>query len=116
MIDYDDRVFRAMSNSDNGEVSSRTTFHYREVDGVVWATYTGGDIRFGTLTGIKNDDGSLDFTYQHVNLNREMKTGRCHSTPTVLPDGRLRLDEVWQWTSGDGAHGTSVVEEVVGRP
>ncbi len=32
--------------------------------------------------------------------------------PEVLPDGRLRLREVWQWTSGDLSQGESVVEEV----
>ena len=112
MLLYADRRFRSVDNSANGEVSGETVFHYREENGVVWATYTGGDIRFGTLTGLKNPDGSLDFTYQHVNRANELRTGRCHSTPTVLKDGRLRLHERWTWTSGDASSGESTIEEL----
>jgi hypothetical protein len=32
--------------------------------------------------------------------------------PRIDYDGRLRLHERWQWTSGDGASGESVIEEV----
>ncbi|MEL7370610.1 MAG: n-acetylglutamate synthase [Myxococcota bacterium] len=115
-VTYDEKIFRSTSNTDNGEISSATTFHYREVDNVVWATYVGGDIKFGTLTGIKHPDGALDFTYQHVNTDDEIKTGRCHSTPTILPDGRIRLHEAWQWTTGHRTAGESVIEEVIERP
>ena len=64
------------------------------------------------MIGLVNADNSLDFSYQHVNSNNEICTGRCHSTPTILPDGRIQLKENWQWTSGDCSSGTSVVEEV----
>jgi hypothetical protein len=50
--------------------------------------------------------------YHPVNDAGELMTGRCRSTPELLPDGRLRLHERWQWTSGDGSEGESVVEEV----
>jgi hypothetical protein len=39
-------------------------------------------------------------------------TGLCRSRLEILPDGRYRLHEEWQWTSGDKSRGTSVVEEV----
>jgi hypothetical protein len=29
-----------------------------------------------------------------------------------LPDGRLRLNERWQWTGGAEGQGVSVIEEV----
>jgi hypothetical protein len=50
--------------------------------------------------------------YQHVNERGELMTGRCHSTPAVLSDGRLRLCKRWQWTSGDLSSGTSEIEEM----
>jgi hypothetical protein len=50
--------------------------------------------------------------YQHVNKQNELMTGRCHSVPERLPDGRLRMHESWQWTSGDNSSGESVIEEV----
>lgn len=110
-IDYDGRVFRPISNTDNGEVSGDTRFAYRQRGRMVWADYAGGDIQHGHLLGLVADDGSLDVAYHHVNASGALMTGVCHSTPEVLPDGRIRLHERWRWTSGDGSTGTSVIEE-----
>ncbi|WP_077919512.1 n-acetylglutamate synthase [Spirosoma sp. 209] len=112
MINYHNRRFRSVSNSPTGEVSGETVFQYFQQDDLVWATYQGGSIRFGTLTGLVGPDGSLRFTYQHVNNQNELMTGHCKSTPDQLPDGRLRLSERWQWTSGTHAAGESVIEEI----
>ena len=38
-------------------------------------------------------------------------TGICQSTPELLPNGKLRLHEAWQWTAGDRSKGSSVIEE-----
>lgn len=38
-------------------------------------------------------------------------SGHCVATVVELPDGRLRLEETWQWESQPGS-GTSVVEQV----
>ena len=72
---------------------------YRELDGI--------GRRFD-----QRGDGSLDIRYHHVNAKDELMTGICRSVPEVLSDGRLRLHEKWQWTSGDSSSGESVVEEV----
>ncbi len=78
----------------------------------MWATYEGGQILFGTLVAKIDENGALDMRYQHVNRAGELMTGRCHSTPVLLPDNRLRLYESWRWTSGDNSAGTSVIEEI----
>lgn len=111
-INYNNRFFRSMSNSPTGEVGSDTVFHYRQGDNVLWATYEGGAIRFGTLCGLVDAEGGLDFRYSHVNELGQIMTGCCTSTPTVLADGRIRLQESWQWTSGDRSSGHSEVEEI----
>ena len=56
--------------------------------------------------------GRLEMCYQHLTVDGELKTGRCASVPETLADGRLRLHESWQWTSGGRESGTSVIEEV----
>ena len=109
---YDNKVFCSVTNTSNGEVSSETTFHYHQKGRIVWADYAGRAITKGFLIATVQDDDSLDMRYQHVNTQGELMTGRCHSTPERLPDGRIRLLERWQWTSGDGSSGESVVEEV----
>jgi hypothetical protein len=111
-LDLDGRRFRAVSNSSSGDVSEETVFSYRQLDRVVWATYEGGGVRFGTLIAAIRDDERLDMRYQQIARDGTIKAGRCVSTLEQLPDGRLRLHEEWRWTEGGVGSGTSVVEEI----
>ena len=111
-FNYDNRSFAGLSNSETGEVSAATIFHYHQQDDIVWATYAGGSIRFGTLVAVMDGNGCLEMRYQHVNQQGDLCTGRCSSIPEILPDGRYRLRESWQWTSGDLTSGQSIVEEL----
>jgi hypothetical protein len=110
---YDGKTFHTVSNSSSGDVSAETSFRYRQDGELVWATYEGGTVRFGTLVAKADVEGCLDMRYQHLTVDGELKTGRCTSMPEQLDDGRLRLHETWQWTSGNGDSGNSVVEEVL---
>ncbi len=112
-LNIDNRKFRAISNSEGGEVNERTTFHYRQIDNLIWATYSGGGIKFGTITGKIRENGFLEFAYQHINDTEEIMTGRVVSRPEILEDGRIRFQESWQWTCKDYASGESVVEEIL---
>ena len=56
--------------------------------------------------------GELDFVYHHMNQNMQIKTGKCHSVPTVQENGKIELSEKWQWTSGDYSKGESLLVEV----
>ncbi len=112
MINYNNRRFRVVSNVESGESSIETLFHYWQEGNVLWATYKGGQVLFGTITGIVNRDGTLDFTYQHVNKEHQIMTGKCQSTPEVLDSRKIRLHEKWQWTSGKKQKGKSIAEEI----
>jgi hypothetical protein len=111
-IDYHDRVFRPAGNPTGGDANGDTIFRYQQVGNVVWATYQGGAVAFGTLTARVLADGRLDMRYQHVATDGTIKTGRCLSTPHIRPDGRLCLYEAWRWTEGAEGEGQSIVEEV----
>ena len=108
----DGRVFAAAENSENGEVSEKTRFYYHQDGRLVWAEYRGGEIAKGFLIGTCTGKSSLEFTYQHVNNNYEIRTGKCVSEIKTAGNGRLRLHEEWQWTNGDLSSGTSVLEEI----
>ena len=112
MINYNNKKFKSISNSGTGEVDKNTTFHYYQKENIVWGTYNGGKIKFGTLTGIVKQDGTLHFAYQHVNYQNELLTGNCVSTPKMLPNGKLKLHEEWQWTCKDRSSGKSTIEEI----
>ena len=111
-MNYDARVFRSVENSAGGDVDAATTFHYHQRDDVVWATYEGGSVVFGTLVAKADTLGNVDMRYQHISVDGSFKSGRCHSRPETLPDGRLRLHEQWQWTDGAEGAGVSTIEEV----
>jgi len=111
-INYNNKFFSSVSNTDNGEVSSGTTFHYHQNKDMIWAEYNGGDIVKGFLIGLCDDKSNLNFTYQHINDNNEIRTGKCMSTPEILPNGKIRLLEQWQWTNGDNTTGQSIIQEV----
>lgn len=111
-INYDKRRFSSVKTSETGEVSSETIFYYHQKDDLVWAEYSGGAVRFGNLIAKVLPDFSLEMRYQHLNAAGELMTGKCFSKPELLPDGRLRLYEKWQWTNGALSAGESVVEEI----
>lgn len=51
MIDLNNKKFVALQNSENGEVSQQTCFHYFQQDKMIWAEYGGGEIAKGFLIG-----------------------------------------------------------------
>ncbi|MGJ1410552.1 n-acetylglutamate synthase [Sphingobacterium thalpophilum] len=111
MIDYNNRFFRAVKNSDNGETSSETIFHYKQKDSILTADYQGGKIISGHLIGIIKEDGVIDMRYHQINIEGKIMTGECVSRPEILPNGNVRLHEEWRWTSGDLSSGKSIIEE-----
>lgn len=112
MINYNDRRFRPVQNSANGETSDETVFHYKQEGNVLTSTYAGGRIRQGHLIGLVDEKGGIDMRYHQLNDRGELMTGTCRSIPETMPNGKVRLHESWQWTSGDGSSGSSVLEEI----
>jgi hypothetical protein len=111
-MNYDGRRFRPVETTPNGEVNGATLFVYRQRGDLLEGSYEGGGIRCGQMLGLVFDGGELEFCYQHLTVDGKMRTGKCRSVPEILEDGRLRLRESWNWTSGDCSGGSSIVEEV----
>lgn len=112
MIDYNNRRFSVMSNSENGETDEETVFLYLQEGDILTCTYKGKKIFKGQLLAKVKNDGTLDMAYHQINVKGELLTGKCISTPEILEDGRIRLHEKWEWTSGDFSKGESTLEEV----
>lgn len=112
-INYHKKTFKSIANSDNGEVGEQTIFHYQQQGNFVWAEYSGGAIVKGFLVAKVIENDTLDMRYEHINTTGEIMTGLCLSRPETLLDGRIRLYEKWQWTSGDLSSGESIIEEII---
>ncbi|MBU7592761.1 n-acetylglutamate synthase [Metabacillus halosaccharovorans] len=113
MLNYDRKKFVSVDNTANGEVSTETIFEYYQEGNILTASYSGGEIVKGTLIGIVKADSSLEFRYNHINTNNEIRGGKCIATPEILTDGRIRLHENWKWIDSDQSEGKSVIEEVI---
>ena len=106
----DGLVLAPVADQAPGQVGTRTRFNYHEKDGEIWAEYAGGDVVRGHLVGTREGD-LLDFRYVQLKRDGTTSSGHCVSRVVELPDGRVRLEESWEWESQPG-RGTSVVEEI----
>lgn len=111
-MNYNNKTFRPISNSENGETSSETLFEYEQIGSILTSNYKGGKIKYGHLIGLVDVDGTIDMRYHQVNENDELMTGICKSKPEILANGKIHLHESWEWTSGDFSKGNSILEEI----
>jgi hypothetical protein len=110
-MNYNGKIFRPVANTENGETSGETVFVYKQNGPLLTAEYWGGKIQYGHLIGLVDTQGRIDMRYHQLNIEGELMTGVCQSIPELLPNGKIRLHETWEWTSGDQSKGESVVEE-----
>ena len=112
-ICYEGRCFIPKANTENGEVDGRTVFEYHQKGKILWADYSGGDVIKGHLIGSVALNGELDFYYHHINIQNQLRVGKCHSIPRILENGKLELAEKWQWLNGDKSEGESLIIEAL---
>jgi len=110
-MNYNGKRFRPIQNTENGETSADTIFEYKQEGSILTSEYAGGQIIKGHLIGLVNEHGTIEMRYHQVNLKGELMTGICSSKPEQLANGKIRLHETWQWTSGDRSAGKSILEE-----
>lgn len=110
-IDYDGRRFHHPVDAQlgGGTAAEKPVGHYHQDGDLVWAEFSGGAVRLGRLVGGCRPDGVIDAAYCMLTTGGETVAGACVSTPTVLPDGRVRLTE--RWRRLDGSSGVSHIEE-----
>ncbi|PWJ39191.1 n-acetylglutamate synthase [Sediminitomix flava] len=111
-MNYHNKTFRPVSNTENGETSEETLFYYKQEGNILTSSYKGGKIVEGHLIGTVDENGQIDMRYHQVNTDGELMTGKCISRPEILANGKIRLHETWEWTSGDFSKGESIIEEV----
>ena len=111
MINYNNKIFRPIKNSEKGETSNDTVFLYKQVGDILTSEYSGGKIVKGHLIGIVDKYGNINMVYHQVNDKNQIMTGKCTYKPEIQENGKIRLYENWEWTSGDCSKGRSTIEE-----
>ncbi|MGI8665033.1 MAG: hypothetical protein ACR2N4_03225 [Jatrophihabitans sp.] len=88
--------------------------HYHQQQDLITAEFSGDSVRAGRLAGVVGADGVIDAAYCQIMADGEVVSGRCVSTPTVLPDGRIQLTE--RWHRIDGSSGVSQIVQLATAP
>lgn len=111
-INYNNKKFQPVQNTENGETSSHTIFKYKQSGNILTAKYEGGKILRGHLIGVVSRKGEIEMRYHHINSMGQLMTGKCFSVPEIMENGKIRLHESWEWTSHPQTRGHSVLEEI----
>ena len=106
MMNYEGKLFQKVGANDG--VLSR----YRQDGDLVWAEFTGGRVRRGTVNGTCATDGTLRLAYTMVLDSGEVISGYTVNVPQSRPDGRLVLREQWERYGDNADSGVSYLEEV----
>ncbi|MCI5055172.1 MAG: n-acetylglutamate synthase [Flavobacteriales bacterium] len=112
-INYNGRKFRVLGNSENGEVSDDMVFEYFQEGKILTCRYFGDKILEGHILGLVQEDGTIQMTYHQINDQLNHRTGKGISKPIILEDGRIQLEEHWEWTNGDKTKGRSSLVEML---
>ena len=111
-MNYHNKKFKPVSNTENAETSGDTVFLYQQNGRILTSEYSGGQVVKGHLIGLVDEEGNIDMRYHQVNREGVLMTGVCRSRPEIMENGKVRLHEEWQWTSGNQSKGESILEEI----
>jgi hypothetical protein len=104
--ELDLRVFDVVETSAASAISNETRFEFRERDGVVEASYEGGGIVRGFLTG-RRDGDRVATAYSQLQADGALRTGTAELR-LERTGARLRLIEEYTWS--DGGRGSNVLQ------
>ncbi|MFY1692419.1 DUF6196 family protein [Plantactinospora sp. WMMB782] len=103
------QVFEVVETSAASAISRATVFEFREHDGMVEASYAGGQIVRGTLLGRREHD-RLSTAYAQVGAGGERQTGTATMRVRLTESGQLLLTEDYTWS--DGTTGRNVLRSL----
>ena len=109
-VSLDGRTLVGVSNDDAGDVGEETRFHFEQDGERIYARYAGGDVVDGHLVGTV-DGSQWEIRYTQLDTDHETATGHSVGVVERLDDGRVRVEDEWEWESRDG-HGETVLEEI----
>ncbi len=112
MININNKSFKIISYTSNGDINPDTVFHYKQFKNQISGTYKGGYVKAGFLDAIIDNNDNWQVKYYHTNLFNELITGNCTCTSSIQSDGKIRLTFEWQRTSKDFTKGKAVFEEI----
>jgi hypothetical protein len=110
-INFNNKKFALIQNSDNGEVNNDTIFEYKQVDNLVTADYFGGNIKYGKIIALLNGD-RLNMLYQCMTTDNQLKAGKAVAQITLTDKNKIKLSLNWEWLTNGSDKGKSEYLEI----
>ncbi len=105
-IDFNNKTFSLVENSDKGKVNSDTVFKYKQDGDLVTADYYGGPIKYGKIIA-KLRGTQLDMLYECITDNDELKAGKAVSNISFTENGKMKMQLYWKWLNDGNGKGVS---------
>jgi len=109
-FNFNNKEFKPVQNSQEGEVSSETTFLFQQEDDLITADYHGGTVKQGKIIALLKDD-KMEMRYHCITIDDELKAGKALAHISINDDGRMQLALDWEWLDREG-DGQSIYIEV----
>jgi hypothetical protein len=109
-INFNNKRFALLENSEHGKVDASTIFEYKQEGDVVTAEYFGGTIKYGKIIAILHDQ-QLNMLYQCITVDNELKAGKAVADISFMEKNKLKLSLHWEWLGHKKETGTSVYIE-----
>ena len=110
-INFNNKTFLLVENSENGKVNSETIFKYQQNGNLVTADYSGGTIKYGKI--IANlVENKLHMLYQCITNNNELKAGKAIANISINAHDKIKLTLNWEWLNEPFEKGTSIYIEM----
>jgi hypothetical protein len=105
-LDLDLLVFEVVMTSPASAISTDTWFEFHEREGIVEASYTGGQVATGRLIGRREHD-QVYTVYAQLGVDGRLQTGTATMRVEKGTDGGLLLTEDYTWS--DSTTGRNVL-------
>ena len=110
-IDFNNKTFVLLDNSENGTADSQTLFKYSQENDLVTANYYGGSIRKGNIIA-RLMGRQLHMLYQCLTMENELKAGKATADISIDSNNKIQLKLQWQWLDRLNDNGISEYVEI----
>ena len=105
-LNFNNKRFSLIENSENGKVNSETIFEYKQDGDLVTADYFGGTVRYGKIIA-ELKDNKLKMLYLCLTTDNELKAGRADAEISLTENNKIKLKLNWEWLGDKKDNGIS---------
>ncbi len=109
-IDFNNKSFALISNSEEGKVTDETIFEYKQNGNVVTADYQGGSILYGKIIAVLKGN-YLNMLNQCVTMENKLMAGKAKAQISLNENNKIKLVLNWEWLDDGKEKGISIYIE-----